>query len=69
MQNTMREAVVWPLVPACAANGISKTRAFSLAKTGELTTVMIGCRRFVVMDSLRALSRRGVSGAAERGAA
>ena len=68
MTNTMTEAVVWPLVPACAANGISKTHAFRLAKTGELSTVLIGCRRYVVMDSLRSLPSRVTSSKSNGGA-
>ncbi len=68
MTNTMSEAVIWPLVPACAANGISKTHAFKLAKTGELETVLIGCRRYVIMDSLRSLPTRVTSSKSMRGA-
>jgi hypothetical protein len=58
MNNAMNEAVLWPLVPACAANGISKTRAFALARSGALETVLLGCRRYVVAESLRTLPKR-----------
>lgn len=50
--------LLWPLVPACAANGISKTRAYQLASSGELETVLIGVRRYVLLESLRTLPSR-----------
>lgn len=62
MRLSMNDALMWPLVPACAANGISKTRAFHLAKTGELETVLVGCRRYVLMQSLRTLPTRMAGG-------
>jgi len=47
-----------PLVPACAAHGISRTVAFELSAAGLLDTFLIGKRRYVYMDSLRTLPER-----------
>ena len=54
----LKEAVFWPLVPACASQGIGKTRAYQLASSGAIETVLIGCRRYVLVDSLLSLPRR-----------
>ena len=58
MNTTNFEPTFFPLVDACRAHKISKTRAFHLAKTGELETVLLGSRRYVVLDSLRSLPQR-----------
>lgn len=58
MMAPSENAKLWPLTRACAANGIGKTRAFSLAASGQLDTVMIGGRRYVVMASLNTLAER-----------
>ncbi|HQD14952.1 MAG TPA: hypothetical protein PLY54_05870 [Ottowia sp.] len=47
-----------PLVPACKANGISRSVAFELARAGKLETFTIGTRRYVYLDSLRTLPER-----------
>jgi len=47
-----------PLVPACAAYGISRSVAFDLARKGLLDTFTIGTRRYVRLDSLRTLPER-----------
>lgn len=54
-----------PLVKACKAFGIGKTKAFELASEGKIRTFLLGCRRFVYMDSLRSLPQR--TGTSERG--
>lgn len=58
MSVDIKEAVFWPLVPACASQGISKTRAYQLAASGAIETVLLGCRRYVLVDSLLSLPRR-----------
>ena len=40
------------LVAECRARGISRTRAFELARDGLIETFNIGRRRFVMLDSL-----------------
>lgn len=47
-----------PLVPACKANGISRSVAFELARSGKLETFTIGQRRYVNLESLRTLPER-----------
>lgn len=47
-----------PLVPACAAFGIGRTKAFELAQAGVIETFLIGTRRYVVLESLRTLPHR-----------
>ncbi len=47
-----------PLVPTCAAHGISRTVAFELAASGKLDTFLIGKRRYVYIESLRTLPER-----------
>lgn len=47
-----------PLVAACAAHGIGRTKAFELASTGQLDVVKIGSRTFVMLDSLASLPDR-----------
>lgn len=54
-----------PLVQACRAFGIGKTKAYELASRGQLRTFRLGTRRFVYIDSLRSLPSR--EGFAERG--
>ena len=51
-----------PLVPAAAAHGIGKTKAFELAAQGVIETFLIGTRRFAVLESLRTLPERMKSG-------
>lgn len=47
-----------PLVKACAAQGISRSRAYKLMQQGMLTTFSINSSRYVMMDSLRSLPER-----------
>ena len=47
-----------PLVLACEKFGIGKTKAFDLAKRGELDTFKIGARTYVMLDSLKSLPLR-----------
>jgi hypothetical protein len=47
-----------PMVEVCGHHGISRTVAFELARTGLLDTFRIGARRYVMLDSLRALPQR-----------
>lgn len=58
MSVDMKEAVFWPLVPACASQGIGKTRAYQLAASGAIETVLLGCRRYVLVGSLLSLPSR-----------
>lgn len=58
-----------PLVEACAACGISRTVAFSLAKAGALETFTIGTRRYVYLESLRTLPERLAANEAAESAA
>lgn len=43
------------LVEECGKVGISRTVAFKLSQDGSLRTFTIGKRRYVYLDSLRAL--------------
>lgn len=47
-----------PLVTACSAHGIGRTKAFELAACGAIETFAIGSRRFVILESLRTLPER-----------
>ncbi|MEZ5462318.1 hypothetical protein [Dokdonella sp.] len=47
-----------PLVTACNAHGIGRTKAFELAAAGIIETFAVGTRRFVVLESLRTLPDR-----------
>ena len=47
-----------PLVEECERNGISRTKAYELAKSGMLDTFRIGNRRLVRLESLRTLPER-----------
>ena len=47
-----------PLVTACAANGISRSVAFELARKGLLETFRINSRRYVMLSSLSSLPDR-----------
>lgn len=47
-----------PLVTACNAFGIGRTKAFELAAAGIIETFAIGTRKFVVLESLRTLPDR-----------
>lgn len=44
-----------PLVACCAANGISRSVAFELARKGLLETFRINSRRYVMLASLKSL--------------
>lgn len=44
-----------PLVEECAKHGISRTVAYELVASGHLETFKIGAKRYVLVDSLRAL--------------
>ncbi|UGB39718.1 hypothetical protein [Frateuria soli] len=52
------EPAFLPLVEACRQHGIGRTKAFELAAAGTLETFTIGSRRYVRLDSLRALPER-----------
>lgn len=54
-----------PLVPACAAHGIRKSRAYALANAGMLATFTLGVTRMVDLESLRTLPQRLASAAPE----
>ena len=54
-----------PLVAVCKKHGIGKTKAFELAKQGVLRTFLIGSRRYVCMESLRALASSRTPGGGE----
>lgn len=63
---TQIEPTYAPLVEACRAHGIGRTRAFELARDKKLRTFQIGKRTFVYLESLRTLPERlhpGVGGA------
>lgn len=47
-----------PLVTACAANGVSRSVAFELARKGLLETFRINSRRYVMLSSLKSLPER-----------
>lgn len=57
-----KEPLYRPLVEACADHGISRTVAFDLARRGLLRTFTIGVRRYVYLDSLKALPERLAGG-------
>ena len=46
------------LATACAAYGITRSRAYKLAEAGLLETFKMGRSRFVYLDSLRSLPER-----------
>lgn len=47
-----------PMVEACRDCGISRTKAYQLANSGQLETFKLGARRYVLLDSLRTLPER-----------
>ncbi len=61
MQNDTITPKFYPLVAACKAHGICRSVAYQLAMDGVLETFMVGPRRFVVLESLYALSKRSQS--------
>ena len=48
----------YPFIKACKAHGIGKSAAYKLLEEGALETFMIGPRRYVVLESLYALSQK-----------
>jgi hypothetical protein len=53
--NADEQPTFYPLVKYCAAHGICRSVAFDLAATGILDTFLIGNRRYVMLDSVKAL--------------
>lgn len=47
-----------PLVAECAKYGIRRTKAFELARTGQVSTFKLGRRTYVLLDSLENLPER-----------
>lgn len=47
-----------PFIPECTKRGIGKTRAYELAKAGDLETFFLGSKRYVYLDSLLSLPKR-----------
>lgn len=43
------------LLDVCAAHGISRSVAYELVASGHLETFKIGAKRYVLVESLRAL--------------
>ena len=52
---TTVEPAFGPLVEECAKHGISRSVAYELVASGHLETFKIGVKRYVLVDSLRAL--------------
>ena len=52
---TRSEPAFGPLVEECAKHGISRSVAYELVASGHLETFKIGAKRYVLVDSLRAL--------------
>ena len=47
--------LAYPVKDACHAAGIGRTKLYELIKNGTLRTVLVGRKRLVNADSLRAL--------------
>ncbi|MBS0576069.1 MAG: helix-turn-helix domain-containing protein [Proteobacteria bacterium] len=58
MQTAPHEPAFAPFIEACRAHGIAKTTAYELLSDGLLETFRIGRRRYVRLESLRALPDR-----------
>jgi hypothetical protein len=59
------EPAFGPLVEECAKYGISRSVAYELVACGHLETFKIGARRYVLVDSLRALPGK-LAGSSDR---
>lgn len=55
---TIAEPLYGPLVEVCRRYGISRTRAFALARSGMLETFKLGARTMVYLESVRTLPQR-----------
>ena len=51
----MKNVLAYPVKDACAAAGIGRTKLYELINNGTLRTVLVGRKRLVNADSLRAL--------------
>ena len=66
---TIPEPTFAPMVETCAAFGIGRTKAFELDSKGLIETFQIGTKRYVMIESLRALPQRLAVHAATKAAA
>ncbi len=58
MQGQEVVATFYPLVAACKLHGIGRSTAYELAESGEIESFFIGSKRYVMLESLRALALR-----------
>ena len=58
-----------PFIPECSRRGLGKTKAYELARDGLLETFTIGCKRYVIIESLDTLPQRLQDRSAANGAA
>lgn len=61
MASTTEHREFRPFIPECTKRGIGKTKAYELVDEGLLETFLIGCKRYVYLDSLLTLPERLVA--------